>query len=248
MHNVNSDKHFLTIDLHIHTILSGDSHSTLSEYIERAKKLKMKVIGISDHGPGINHVVSHNHFRSLRRIPSNIDGVRVLKGIEANIIDTKGNIDLNDDILKTLDYTLASIHTGTPYKDKGVEINTLAYINAIKSGKVKIISHPFQTEVETNIEPIAIAACENNVLLEVDLFYLKPFILNEKTKAKLKKMIEIVKKYKKKVIVNSDSHNIWELGDDSILTDKLKKEIGLTDDIIINNYPKELEKFLGVKF
>lgn len=238
----------LKIDLHIHTILSGDSHSTLSEYIERAKKLKMKVIGISDHGPGINHVVSHNHFRSLRRIPTHLDGVRVLKGIEANIIDTKGNIDLSDEILKTLDYTLASIHNGTPYKDKGAEINTLAYVNAIKSGKVKIISHPFHTEVETNIEQIAIAACENNVLLEVDLFYLKPKILNEKNMTKLKKMIEIVKKYNKKIIVNSDSHNIWELADDSILDSKFKKEIGLKDDMIINNYPNELENFLGVKF
>ena len=238
----------LKIDLHIHTVLSGDSHSTMSEYIERAKKLKMKVIGISDHGPGINHVTSHNHFRSLRRIPPVIDGIRVLKGIEANIIDTKGNIDLNDDILKNLDYTLASIHNGTPYKDKGASINTLSYINAIKSGKVKIISHPFQTEVETEIEPIAIAACENNVLLEVDLFYLKPKILNEKNKTKLKKMIEIVKIHGKKVIVNTDSHNIWELGDDSVLTKELKKELGLTDDLIINNYPDELEKFLGVKF
>lgn len=238
----------LKIDLHIHTILSGDSHNTISEYIIQAKKLKMKVIGISDHGPGIYHVRSHNHFNTIIRIPDKVDGIRILKGIEANIINKKGELDLPDQILSKLDYNLAAIHRGTKYISKDAKTNTIAYVNAIKSGKVKMISHPFHTEFETFIEPIAVAACENNVLLEVDVAYIKPRKRTKENFEKLKKMISIVKKYKKKVIVNTDSHNVWELADDSVLTTKLKKEIGLTDDMIINNYPKELEKFLGVKF
>ncbi len=239
----------LKIDLHIHTILSGDSHCTLNEYIQQAKKLNMKVIGISDHGPNLPHVLSGAHFFSIRRLPPVIDGVRVLKGIELNIINEKGDIDLSDELLKDLDYNLAAIHADTGgFKSNNIKINTQAFVNAIKSGKVKIISHPFHTEVETLIEPIAEAACQNNVLLELDLEYIKPRKKNEKDMEKLRKMIQIVKKYNKKLIVNSDSHNLWDLADDTVLTPKLMKEIGLTKAMIINNYPKELEKTLGVKF
>ena len=45
--------------------------------------------------------------------------------------------------------------------------------------------------------------------------------------------------------VNTDAHNIWELADDRPLK-KIKKKIGLTDKMIINNYPKELLKQLNI--
>jgi histidinol phosphatase-like PHP family hydrolase len=63
---------------------------------------------------------------------------------------------------------------------------------------------------------------------------------------RMKKMIEMVKKAGKKVVVNSDAHFVHEIGDDSNLK-KRAKELGLTEEMIINNYPKELEKFLGLK-
>jgi len=50
-------------------------------------------------------------------------------------------------------------------------------------------------------------------------------------------MVQTAKDYNKKVILNSDAHTIWELADDRPIK-KVKKEIGLTDKMIINNYPK----------
>jgi putative hydrolase len=237
----------LKIDLHVHTIASGHAHCTILEYIQQAKKLKMKVIGITEHGPGSTEtLVSYIYFRELTRIPKIVDGVRILKGVEANIINAKGELDLDDDTLKRLDYVMANIHPDTPYKDGGPEINAQAVINAIKSGKINILTHPSVTKnIPVNVEKISEEACKNNVLLEVDIAYLSERRMKKDTLSNLKIMIDTAKKYQKKIIVGTDSHNIWELGDISKL-DKIKKEIGLNDDLIINNYPKELFKLLKI--
>lgn len=240
----------LKIDLHLHTIISGDSHNTIFEYINQAKKLKMKVIGFSEHGPSL--FMSQNnriYLGNLRRIPERIYSVRILRGVEANIINTKGELDIPDKTLDKLDYVIANIHRGSAYKANSIRNNTNALVNAIKSGKITIISHPFVTKgYPIDLKVVCEEACKNEVLLEVDIAYIIKRKITSETIPNLKMMIDIVKKFGKKVIVNSDSHNIWELGDDSVLTENLKKEIGLTDKMIINNYPKELEKFLGVKF
>lgn len=237
----------LKIDLHIHTIASGHAHCTILEYIQQAKKLKMKAIGITEHGPGYAEtIVSYTYFRELGRIPKVIDGVKILKGVETNIINTKGELDLDDETLKRLDYVMANIHSDTPYKNKGYKINTQAIINAIKSRKINILTHPFAEKgFPSDIKKVSEEACKNNVLLEIDVAYLSKRRLNETTVSNLKIMLDAVKKYKKKIIIGTDSHNIWELGDISNL-DKIKKEIGLVDNLIINNYPKELFKLLKI--
>ena len=58
-------------------------------------------------------------------------------------------------------------------------------------------------------------------------------------------MVELVREKKAKLIINSDAHFLHEIGDDSILIE-LWKDINITDDLIINNYPEELNKFLGL--
>lgn len=237
----------LKIDLHLHTIASRHAHNTILEYINQAKKLKMKVIGISDHGPGNGgSLVNRTFLNCLSRIPRVVNGIRVLKGVEADVVTNNGEIDVDDEMVNKLDFVIANIHENAIYSDQGKKKNTETMIKAIKLGKIDIISHPFWTRIfDYDMKKTSEEACKNNVLLEIDLHYLAqapkwPFVIPN-----LKTMIEVVKKYKKKVIVNSDAHNIWELADDSILK-KYKKEIGLTDDMIINNYPKELFKLLKI--
>lgn len=91
----------LNIDLHLHTIASRHAYSTILEYINQAKKLKMKVIGISDHGPDTCSTLTDDiYFRTMDRIPSYVEGIRILKGAEANIINLNGDIDLSDKAFK----------------------------------------------------------------------------------------------------------------------------------------------------
>jgi len=239
----------LKIDLHIHTIASGHAFSTILEYINQANKNKMKIIGITDHGPmNEDAIISEVYFMCLYRIPKLINGVTVLKGIEANI-DNDGGIDISDSTRQRLDYVIAGLHPGGKFEDLGIKSNTAAMVKVIESGKINIISHPFiMSFFKTDIEVVAEQACKNNVLLEVNAAWLTPEKIEKHPEnfMGVGRMIEIVKKHKKKIIVGSDAHNIWELGDDSPLKN-IKKQIGLTDNLIINNYPKELMKLLNIK-
>jgi len=239
----------LKIDLHLHTIASGHAYATINEYIIQAKKNRMKMIGFAEHGPRNREtIVSEIYFSELNRIPKVVSGVRILKGVEANI-DNNGNIDLSDRTIRSLDYVIAGLHKGTAFKERGSKRNTKSVIKVIQSGKVNIISHPFKMSAyKTDIEAVAEAACKNSVLLEVNIHYLieKWIKKHPENLLGLEKMIKIVKKHKQKVIVNSDAHNIWEMGDDAPLK-KIKKQIGLTDNLIINNYPKELMELLKIK-
>jgi putative hydrolase len=237
----------LKIDLHIHTIASGHAQNTILEFINQAKKLKMKVIGISDHGPGTTKLVSSSYFRTLSRIPAVVDGIRVLKGIEANIANENGDLDVDESVTNHLDYVAANFHDFGGFEDLGKERNTEAFIKVIKSGKIKIITHPTSTRpYETDLRKICEAACENNVLLELNLSRLSQRFLKPDTISNIKIMIEVAKKHGRKIIIGSDAHNIWELADDSLLI-PIKEEIGLTDDLIINNYPQELFQLLKIE-
>lgn len=237
----------LKIDLHLHTITSLHAYNTIYEYILHAKKLKMKIIGICDHGPNINSTLTDNiYFQTMHRMPKKIDGIRVLKGAEANILNTKGEIDINEKAMSRLDFVAANIHLNTGYKDSGKEKNTQAMINAIKSGKINIITHPEDIKIgDADKARIYEAACKNNVMLEINLSHLSPNEFNGKTIEKYKAIIDAAKKYNKKVIIGSDAHCIWEMADDSNLK-KIQKQIGLSEKMIINNYPKELFKLLKI--
>lgn len=238
----------LKIDLHIHTVASGHAHSTILEYINRAKELKMKVIGFSDHGPSLEcSLADEVYFKQAFRIPKVVNGIRVLKGAEANIINEEGEIDLPDPVLEKLDYVLAAFHFVTPYVDEGKEKNTKAMIKAIRSNRINILSHPFviYDKCSYDLEKVAEEACKHDVLLEINTSYIKEHRLTEQLIHNIKLMLKIVRKNKKKVIVNSDSHNIWELGDDTALK-KIQKKLKLEKELIINNYPEELFKLLKI--
>src|SRR5690242_12831102 len=115
----------LKVDLHIHTIASGHAYNSILEYIQYAKEAGMDIIGISDHGPSTYGSMTNNYyFSDLHRVPKKIGGLTVLKGIEANIINREGELDMADKYLEKLDYVMAGFHRLAGYDDLGVAQNT----------------------------------------------------------------------------------------------------------------------------
>src|SRR5699024_9865509 len=88
-------------DIHTHTIASGHgSCATITDMVKAAKARDLKMIGISDHGPATLGGGRISYFRNLKYAQRERLGIQMLYGAEANIINRKGNLDLNDDILK----------------------------------------------------------------------------------------------------------------------------------------------------
>ena len=233
----------IKIDLHIHSIFSGHAFGTIYEIAAEAAKKSMQMIAITDHGPSLQGVSGPIHFEMRGRMPQYIDGVRVLLGCEANIINEQGDLDLSEKRLAKLDLVLASLHKYTLFKDLGYDRNTRAILNALQNPYVKIISHPLHQRHECDTEAILNKAIDQGVLLELNLAYLRHF---PQDLPKFRAMIELVRRRGVKLIVNSDAHFLHEVGDDSILQE-LWKDLNISDDLIINNFPEELYKILGLK-
>ena len=120
-------------DIHTHTIASGHgSAATITDMVKTARTQHLNMLGISDHGPATLGGGKSAYFRNLTYAPKNRMGIRMLYGAEVSILDNHGKLDLEDEILKHLDYVIASLHR--PAKRPGSkEENTRSYIEAMKT-------------------------------------------------------------------------------------------------------------------
>lgn len=73
------------VDLHMHTLASTHAYSTVHDYIAAAARKHIRLIAITDHGPEMVDAPHPFHFNNLRVLPRVVDGVGILRGIEANI-------------------------------------------------------------------------------------------------------------------------------------------------------------------
>ena len=126
------------LDLHTHTIMSGHAYNTMQEMIRSASEKGVRLLGITEHAPRIPGACHPFYFINFRVVPREQFGVKLMLGCELNIIDYKGNIDLEPRYLAGLDYAVASIHE--PCYDSGTTAqNTAAYLGVMKNPAVQII-------------------------------------------------------------------------------------------------------------
>lgn len=231
----------LVADLHVHTVASGHAYSTVLENAQAAGEKGLELIAITDHGPAMPGGPHSFYFGNLRILPKTIFGVRVLQGIEANIMDTQGNIDLTERYLKHLDIVLAGFH-GDSFNSMSVEENTRAMVNTIAGGKVDIIVHPGNPAFKIDLEVVAQAAVEHNVLLEIN-----NVSLLEQGRKGSRENCEIlaatVAQLGGKVSLGSDAHYAGLVGD-LAEAEALARAAGLTPDQVINTSVDALTKFL----
>lgn len=193
------------IDTHTHTLASGHAYSTMSEMIQAAKDKGLKYLGITEHAPSMPGTCHLFYFENLKVVPREYDGLTLLLGAEANILDTEGTLDLNDKVMGRLDIIIASLHNPC-YKECGIKGNTDAYIAAMKNPKVAIIGHPDDGRIPVDYEVLVKEAKKHHVALEVNNSSLTPdsFRLNGRENAMT--YLSLCKEQEVPIIYGSDAH------------------------------------------
>lgn len=155
------------VDLHVHTVASGHAYSTLMDYVRAAKEHAVVCFGLSDHGPAMPGGPNIFHIGNQVVIPRVIDGVYILRGVEANIMDFEGNLDVEDRIMNRLDYAIASLHD-VILSPGTIAQNTQAILGAIAQPKVRIIGHLGNPKFPVDFEVIIDACIKHQVAIEIN--------------------------------------------------------------------------------
>lgn len=101
----------IELDVHTHTLASGHAFSTLQEMVQAAAEKGLKLLGITEHSPGIPGTCDSIYFRNLHVVPRRMYGVDLLLGAEINILNTQGDLDMEEWMMKYLDLKIAGIHS-----------------------------------------------------------------------------------------------------------------------------------------
>lgn len=217
-------------DLHIHTIASGHAYSTVLEIARAAADKGLAMIALTDHGPSMPGAPHAYHFSNQLAIPDELFGVRILKGIEANIIDRAGGLDLDDYRLSKLDIVLAGLHTFcAPYGSP--EENTAMLVNAMKNQWVDVVVHPGNPEYLIDEEAVVQAAARYGVALEVNNSSLT--VVRQGSRPHCDNIACLAKEYGCKIMVGSDSHFAFSVGDFGAAAELIEKH-GIPAEHVLN--------------
>jgi DNA polymerase (family 10) len=102
-------------DLHMHTTASDGAY-TLEEMAGSARSLGYKYIAITDHSKslritnGLDEQRLIAQGRAIAKLNKSWSGFRVLKGSEVDILPD-GSLDFGDEVLRTLEIVIGSIHS-----------------------------------------------------------------------------------------------------------------------------------------
>lgn len=206
----------LEIDLHVHTLFSHCGLHTVLELINQARLTGMKGLALTDHGLTMGGRLNDVFFN---RFQCPYEDIKLLKGIECNILDENGTIDLPSAFIPFLDVVLLGIHHNTP-KGCSRDYYTSLLINAMeKNSRVDIITHPNDSAYPLDYQSIARKASRMGMALELNnsrIFYSRSSI--EQTIA----LLQACKEEKCFIAVCSDTHAIHELGQDSSVVPLLR--------------------------
>jgi putative hydrolase len=225
---VNNRKYSLISDLHTHTVYSHGK-GTIEDNVREACAKGLKKIGISDHGPshlgfGIRRKDIPVMRAEIAALQKKYPDIEILLGIEANIVNRSGNLDLSKEDLKAFDYVIAGYHYGAIGRNpigtvfnavenlaahhagkeprKLMRRNTDYVVRALRGNDVQILSHPGD-KAPMDLLEIAVVCAETDTLAEINTHHRSLSAEDLKTM-----MLADVK-----FIISSDAHKPDRVGD-----------------------------------
>jgi putative hydrolase len=235
-------------DYHTHTVYSH-GRGSIEDNVRAALDKGLKIIGITDHGPG-HFFIGIRGVPAFRRMQKEIQKMRykypeieILFGVEANIVDTDGTIDVPLPIMRELDILLVGYHKMVMPRSIAAAVigaknfiagwtghaseelrrkNTAAITAAVRRYPIDAITHPgLQVDIDT--AELAHVCAEYGTALEINSSYGK----------ELDGYIKTALATDARLVINSDAHTPARVGDFAAAY-ALVERVGVPRERIIN--------------
>ena len=165
-------------DLHMHTMVSNHAFNTVTEMARRACELGMFAAALTDHGPSMPDAPHPWYFYNLTTLPSRIEGIWLLKGVEANVRGTDGSLDIEPQEFERmqLDWVIASIHSDTLCPSLSEDEATQLWLNVAQSPYVDCIGHSESRRHRYDYDAVtkAFARCRKVVEINANSAVVRP--------------------------------------------------------------------------
>lgn len=224
-------------DYHTHTIYSSGfrqkgTHATgtIEDNANAALALGLNTLVISEHGP--RHYLYGLRKERIKLLRDEVDmlnetfvskGLKILLGVESNLISLDGQLDVDEEFLKHTDILLMGYHFGVMpkglrdfyglyminpisrainlFEEKAMDKNTKAYLKALDNYKIDIITHP-GSKARLHIQDVAKKANQVGTALEI----------SSKHGELSTKSLKLLKDIDVDFYVNSDAHRPEDIG------------------------------------
>lgn len=233
------------MDLHTHTLACDHGYSTLKENIDAAREAGLVWLGLSEHGPAAPGAPRPVFFRNYKCIPREYGSLKLLCGVEANIMDYEGRLDMEQEMLERMDYVIASMHIAC-VKPGSCEENTQASILAMHNPCVKILGHPDDSRYPLDYEELVKAAKREKVALEVNNSSLDARNVRQNGRENIKNMLKICKKYDAPIVLGTDSHICYAVGRFEAALAVLE-ETDFPEELVLNTNPDNIRQIALAK-
>ncbi len=227
----------IPVDLHVHTFFSKCGIHTHVEILREAKRLGMKAVAITDHGPALHGRISSPFFD---RLHAPVEGVRLLKGMECNCGKNPGEIDLPYEYTRHMDIVLLGLHPNIP-RELSARDYTQYLVKAIEANAaVDIITHPNDVAYPVMFEPLAETARDSGVALEINN---SKTLLGRIGDAVTRELIRVCKRVGCRMALCSDTHALEELGRDDAVRPLLAAE-EFPSSLLVNDSEQKAYAFI----
>jgi DNA polymerase (family 10) len=162
-------------DLHSHTTAS-DGRASIEEMALAARERGLEYLAITDHSAshGFGDDVSPDQLRRqielVREADARIEGITLLAGSEVNVLPD-GSLDYDDEVLASLDWVIASVHTAFQLD---ADAMTARVIAAARHPNVDAIGHltgrllERREPYELDVDAVFAACAEAGTLIEIN--------------------------------------------------------------------------------
>jgi len=217
----------IEVDFHTHSLYSGCGLHTVMEMLTGAKEKGLKGIAIADHGPALGGRVSSVFFD---RLTQPLSGIRLLKGMECNVMLEPGKIDCPMQFLKWMDVVLLGLHLGE-HCNQTRKACTDLLIRALEDNPyVDIVTHPNSTMFPVDYERLAVAAAKQGMALELNNSKSE---LRQISAEETEQLVKACMNVGCRIAVDSDAHVLPEIGRDHAVLPFLERA-RFPEELIVN--------------
>lgn len=197
-------------DVHMHTV-ETDGRCTIEEMIDAARERGYEYMAITDHSKnlafanGLDDQRAEAHVRKIREAGSKAEGIKVLAGIEVDIL-ADGELDLSASVLDEMDLVIASVHSHFQQEPRQM---TDRLLSAITSGHISILGHPTgrillrREGYDFDLDAVMRAAAKHDVAMELNAYPDRLDLCD--------RHLKMAKERGVKIVIDTDSHHTSHL-------------------------------------